>query len=372
MPPKGRTNQKDSVGVEYEETPPPPSDQIWKAFTCALEAHMTATNKRMDELIMSHTQEISILKSKAAAERVEQANVIMELHKSLDYLHSAVDDIKSELSQLKSGTGAAQERVEVAVKQCQSVEQKDETTIEKLDYIENQSRRLNLRFEGIVESPRVDWNGTERKVTSFITEKLNLPHPSIERAHRIGKFISTSYSNTNPKPRTVVVKFTSYNEKEAVLAAACTLRDSRIIAYQDYSQRVQEKRQQLLPEMRQLRQQGTPAFIAYDSKEGARLVQPKSRLHPPPPWNTQGNCAASGSPVANSDASLSQVMTSQPTVEDGVDGTPPHMVPQGVSSERRGLLTSSVTATMTTGHVPTSGNQPSPPYLYRWTPSSIY
>lgn len=39
----------------------------------------------------------------------------------------------------------------------------------KLDYLENQSRRNNLRFDGITEDTKEDWAATECKIVKIIT-----------------------------------------------------------------------------------------------------------------------------------------------------------------------------------------------------------
>ena len=90
--------------------------------------------------------------------------------------------------------------------------------IEKTIYLYNQSRRNNLRFEGLLEDNNETWDETEAKVKNFLVEKLDFePAPEIERAHRTGR---TGGQDGNPKPRTVVCKFTSYKAKEAILKKA--------------------------------------------------------------------------------------------------------------------------------------------------------
>lgn len=92
-----------------------------------------------------------------------------------------------------------------------------------------------------------------------------------------------------------------------------------------YSQRVQEKRQQLLPEMRDLRQRGISAYITYDSKEGARLVQPQKQPHLPrgsPPPHRPDLGVASQPPDSNSQRSSLQVGPKQAGITEESTGGP--------------------------------------------------
>ena len=59
---------------------------------------------------------------------------------------------------------------------------------DKIEYLENQSRRSNIRIDGIREEEAETWDNTETKVKEILKEKLNLDEePDIERAHRVGR-----------------------------------------------------------------------------------------------------------------------------------------------------------------------------------------
>ena len=86
--------------------------------------------------------------------------------------------------------------------------------LEKATYLENQSRRNNVRIEGIVEESGESWESTEVKVNSKekFTEKLQMESlPTIERAHRTGK---DKKPDGTPKPRTVVCTDSTIGRKE--------------------------------------------------------------------------------------------------------------------------------------------------------------
>ena len=118
-----------------------------------------------------------------------------------------------------------------------------EDTIQKMersiDYQENQSRRCNLRFEGVSEFDGETWEQTEKNVRRAMTTALELPEAqvhaiNIERAHRT--------DGTGTRARTLVVKFKSYMHRELVLQAAKKNRPRGIYVNEDYSQRVMARR----------------------------------------------------------------------------------------------------------------------------------
>ena len=54
--------------------------------------------------------------------------------------------------------------------------------------IYSQSRRKNLRFEGLLKDDNETWDEMEAKVKNFLVEKLDFESaPEIERAHRTGR-----------------------------------------------------------------------------------------------------------------------------------------------------------------------------------------
>ena len=138
-----------------------------------------------------------------------------------------------------------------------------EVTIQKMersiDYQENQSRRCNLRFDGVSEVDGETWEQTEKNVRRAMTTALELPEAqvhaiNIERAHRTG--------GTGTRARTIVVKLKSYKDRE--LVAAKKNRPRGIYVNEDYSQRVMARRKELLPKMMKAREEGKIAYLTFD------------------------------------------------------------------------------------------------------------
>lgn len=184
---------------------------------------------------------------------------------SLQFTQASMDDIRSSTANTgrEPQTGGLEElnsKITVIVRQVKQMEI-------KLDYIENQSEWNNLHFDSIPEDWKEDWATTERKTLHLITNKHNLPAPIIERAHR------TSCPQSKGKPQTIVVKFGNFKDRDPVLASVRQNRNCGFVAYQDFSTRVIQKTQELLPRLHSAQEQGFRAYIAYDPVEVSKLVQ---------------------------------------------------------------------------------------------------
>lgn len=105
----------------------------------------------------------------------------------------------------------------------------------KIDYLENQSRRKNLVFDGIPESAHETWSDSEDNIWKIFTEKLKLDsrHIELERVHRSGKPPAR-----DEKPRPIVVQFLRFKDRNAILEKAKNLKGSNIYINEDDSEAV--------------------------------------------------------------------------------------------------------------------------------------
>ncbi|KAI8483400.1 hypothetical protein Bbelb_388630 [Branchiostoma belcheri] len=157
----------------------------------------------------------------------------------------------------------------------------------KLDYIENQSRRSNLIFDGIKDDKqeeRAASLGIATSVTlarkykgdssqpcpdSTLNRKcccseevlrnklrLNTDNIEIEQAHRNGK--------PGEQPRPIVVKFLRYKDKQNILRQAKMLKGTQIFINEDFSDKIRQKRKDLQPALRAARERGQVAYIRFD------------------------------------------------------------------------------------------------------------
>ena len=131
-----------------------------------------------------------------------------------------------------------------------------------LDYVENQTRRNNLRIDGVTESPGETWADKEAAVRKTFATSLKFSERQandirIERAHRTGG----DNHNHSGKPKTVVVKFESYKDRDTVMRKE---KPRGVYINEDLSQRVMARRRELMPRLREVREQGKIAYLTYD------------------------------------------------------------------------------------------------------------
>ncbi len=95
------------------------------------------------------------------------------------------------------------------------------------NYQEDYNRRNNLRISGIREQQGGEtWEETEKTISEILVDKLELPPIKTERVHRT-ELVAAS------RPRTVVVKFERFGDREAVIRNARKLKGSSIYINED-------------------------------------------------------------------------------------------------------------------------------------------
>ncbi len=120
--------------------------------------------------------------------------------------------------------------------------------------MENCDKRSNLVFHGIAESVE----DLEAEFHRLCTHYLKLSEQlRIERIHRVG-------SPNKDRPRTVVVKFLSYKDRELFWNNRRNLKGSRVFVEEHFAVEIQQQRLQLLPYMQAARQRGEKAILIGD------------------------------------------------------------------------------------------------------------
>lgn len=193
-------------------------------------------------------------------------------------LTKRVDDLVKEVSELKASLHYSQEEIDTikgnvaehdeTLKGINMEIQNLNTAIQnhqpKLTYLENQSRRDNLRIEGLPEDPQETWEMTEGKVAKVLKESLKLDFtPSIVRAHRTGSRTNSQGEKRN-KPRTVVCKFHDWKQKECILKTAKKIKPKGIYVNEDLAEDTIRRRKELLPKLIQAREEGKFAYFVLD------------------------------------------------------------------------------------------------------------
>ena len=139
----------------------------------------------------------------------------------------------------------------------------------ELEYLENQSRRNNIRITGVPEDTQNEksWDDTENIVKQLIKEKLGIQEELvIERCHRV-KRSNKGYGpkqNGKEQPRNIVAKFASWKAKENVLRKARSIRPKGIKFVADLSPKTMAKREAQVDDLLEARRNGKYAFFVMD------------------------------------------------------------------------------------------------------------
>ena len=117
--------------------------------------------------------------------------------------------------------------------------------IDKVTYLEDYSRRDNIKFFRVPEQYGETWEDCEAKVTEIVCKDMNLealknkPMWGFVRAHRVGKF------NPN-KIRPIVAKFYDFKIKQEVMGNAGVLNDGeKYSCAEDFSVATSDLRKKL-------------------------------------------------------------------------------------------------------------------------------
>ena len=197
-------------------------DTQTKAFQACLQASVDSVNTRMDNFLKENVRELAQLKMSVQFSQSELHD-LKESVKRDTVLHKDYDKIIEQLSADIKKMGDA------------------------TDYLENQSRRNNLRIDGVKERGGETWEMTEEALRRTFEHDLKMPTEqvrslAIERAHRTG--------GKTDRDRTIVVKFASFKARDAVLQAARAAKPRGVYVNEDFSMRVVNRRKELIPEMR--------------------------------------------------------------------------------------------------------------------------
>lgn len=203
------------------------------------------------------------------------------LRSFMDSVNTRIDNVLTQVVEVKASLTTVSDRVntlcakdEELVTSLSAIENRITEIDKQTDYLENQSRRNNLRIDGVLEDTHETWEATESKVKTTLITSLGFSQEEatnikVERAHRTGKNLpidpsrapggSPSYS-----ARSIVVKLNSFKDRELILKRARQRRPRGLFVNEDFSQRVIGIRKELLPELKQHRDAGRIAYLSYD------------------------------------------------------------------------------------------------------------
>ena len=125
--------------------------------------------------------------------------------------------------------------VESNMEDCYNLEKRCDDLEDKNEYLENMSRRNNVKIIGLNADTGNEktWEDTEELVITTIKKKLDIEGVKIERAHCVGKPRPSHRTNpdgstTKVPPHPIIARLSSWKQKEAILKAAREVKPKEI------------------------------------------------------------------------------------------------------------------------------------------------
>ena len=207
-----------------------------------------------------------LLKTQQGALR-ESINILIEtFNDKIKTLESTITNSLQEIKELKAECRDKQVKIDNLKTKVEELEINFEGTRididpinNRIDYLDDQSRRNNLRIDGLPELKKENWEQTQKLIEDFFKDKIDIKNkPEIERAHRVGKFTINSQ-----RPRTVVVKFLRFQDRQQLLMNSRKLKGSSIYINEDLCEQSINKRKEQLPKLQAARRQGKIAYFQH-------------------------------------------------------------------------------------------------------------
>ena len=180
----------------------------------------------------------------------EKLDCISKIEKQVSEIHtgmSTVNDGIEELTKSLQTVTLKNESLEVKLTEveCENIKLRSELSDMKtrMLYLESQSRRDNLVFDGLEEDENETWEKTEEKIRKLFATNFEIENANVlmlERVHRIGK-------KTAVKPRQIIVKFSHYKDRQRIWLTKNKLKDSSVKMFEDYPAEIRQNRQTLWP-----------------------------------------------------------------------------------------------------------------------------
>lgn len=218
------------------------SDHPTTAEDAASPAKPAAVTVAMDQLSAEFAKQRASLKEDVSS--LIQAAIRL-VQDSLDSLQSTVSSFQQRLTSVEQVAGDNFDRLTIAESAIKKLQSENQSLLDRCDDLENRSRRFNLRILNIAEGSEAGKDPV--KFMSEVLMEMMGPEvfsapPELERAHRS----PTSRASRGSSPRTFLVCFSSFQQKEAALRWArnheIKFRGATVRIYQDVSAALAKKR----------------------------------------------------------------------------------------------------------------------------------
>ena len=216
--------------------------------------------------------------------KMEELNTTVKgLQSKVTSLEDQVRSVKAKQKTLNDNFTEMEKNSEFVDEQLKELKSKtDKTkddgdnTCKKLLYLEAYSRRENLKFEGIPETPKlIGQQGNEDRffqqniaptedtkavLTGFMKEILGIEDATnieFQRVHRMGK-----PKEESGKGRVIIARFLRFTDRERVLKCGRKLKDTEFKMYEDLPKDLHDLRKPQIERLKKARKDGKRAYFS--------------------------------------------------------------------------------------------------------------
>lgn len=197
----------------------------------------------------------SVDSSSYSLSNADVVQAIKEMEKrvtnKIDGVISAIKEVTERVKEAEERISGAEDEIVQLKGQVKTLQSQMKTLTEKTDDLENRSRRNNLRLIGLPEKEEGNdgFAFLEKWLPKVLELDVNKPL-TLERAHRVGQIRANvndrSNRNTSAPPRTLIMRFLNFKQKEQVFRAArakgpIPYKDHNIRFYMDVSAEVHRR-----------------------------------------------------------------------------------------------------------------------------------
>lgn len=227
---------------------------------------------RMKELLTEVTAEISNelkdFRGDFKAFREETKHEMANMRKEIGEYAAEMRAIDARVSEAEERVNHVEQRETIHVEMIKSLIQNVSDLDNRVEYLENKSRQMNIRLYNVKEDK--DPANMMHFVQALLHEALQTPKAdfNIVAAHRSA---ATRTPEVQTKPRSIIVRFATWEAKQQVLRLAwgrkeVIYRGERIYVDQDFTPRLQAQRKGFIRIRNFLKEKGVKSHVRYPAK----------------------------------------------------------------------------------------------------------
>lgn len=208
-------------------------------------------------------------------------SVVTDVEKSVTFVSEQYETMRTEQDTEKVKTKVLDKKVADAKTETdelksalEEVKKMNAELKEEVLDLKSRSMRDNLIFRNI---PEMKDENTEEVLTLFLSQKLNINNVNFERVHRMHE--KKKKTQTVPRPKLIVAKFTFFKDRERVRKAAKMLKGTDFSIQEQFPGEIEARRKPLYPLLKAARKDEKRASMVKDRLfvEGKEVFAPKAQ-----------------------------------------------------------------------------------------------